>query len=369
MKSRKVLVLVLGLILLVSASFSLVGCSTGEQVVETETDSDADAPETDSDADAPETEGKTDTSQAGSDDIMAADRNGDGKVMIGISVYSAGACSYHSTYEATARKTCEDLGVEFTILDGNCDAVKQNNDIADLIQQNVDGIVCWPLDGETIAAAYKEAYDAGIPIINSNSMCGEEAMKYIVGHSGIDDYDMAYRMGDAMAKVLDKDAIVLGMTGFAGNFTAMQRAQGYTDAMNDNGIEVQEVQPTDDNREKAQSVMEDYLVKYPHIDAVCSANTDTLFGAMNAIKDADLPMGIENDGLILGGVDIFAIAYPAFQEGLIYASCFQDPRLDGEQGVDTLMRYLKGEEIEFYTYFDTPLYTYENRMDCPEPCY
>lgn len=360
MKSKKILVLILGIILLVSASFSLVGCEKAKDTAESPSTQASES------SVAPASQGLEATEGSG---IMAADRNKDGKVMIGISVYSAGACSYHSTYEATARKTCEDLGVEFTILDANCDAVKQNNDIADLIQQNVDGIVCWPLDGETIAAAYKDAYDAGIPIINSNSMCGEEAKKYIVGHSGIDDYDMAYRMGEAMAKVLDKDAIVLGMTGFAGNFTAMQRAQGYTDAMNKAGIEIQEVQPTDDNREKAQSVMEDYLVKYAHIDAVCSANTDTLFGAMNAIKDAGLTMGIENDGMILGGVDIFGIAYPAFQEGLIYASCFQDPRLDGKQGVDTLMSYLKGEKIEFYTYFDTPLYTYDNRMDCPEPCY
>lgn len=291
------------------------------------------------------------------------------KVKLGISVYSASACSYHSTYEATVRERCEELGIEYVILEANSDAVKQNNDIKDLIEMGVDGIVCWPLDGETIASAYKEAHEAGIPIVNSNSMCGKEAAEYIVGHSGIDDYDMAYRMGAAMAEVLDEDAIVVGLMGFAGNYTAMQRSQGYTDAMKEAGIEVVEVQPVDDDREKAQSIMENYLVKYPKIDAVCSANTDTLFGAMNAIKDAGRPIGIENDGMILGGVDIFAIAYPSFQEGLIYATCYQDPRLDGAQGVDTMMKYLAGEEIEFYTYFDTPLYTYDNRMECPEPCY
>lgn len=350
MRRRKLLVLVLALICLVSVSFSMVGCGKTEVAAE-------------------ETE-KAQTDGAAKEEVAKAEPKEDGEtVFLGISVYSAGACSYHSTYEATVRETCEALGLKYVILDADCDAVKQNNDIADLVEMGVDGIVCWPLDGETIAAAYKLAYDAGIPIINSNSMCGEEAAKYIVGHSGIDDYDMAYRMGEAMAKVLDKDAIVVGMMGFAGNYTAMQRSKGYTDAMEAAGIKVQEVQPVDDNREKAQSIMENYLVKYPHIDAVCSANTDTLFGAMNAIKDAGLPMGIENDGMILGGVDIFGIAYPAFLEGLIYATCFQDPMLDGKQGVDTMMKYLAGEKIEFYTYFETPLFTYENRQDCPEPNY
>ena len=65
-----------------------------------------------------------------------------------------------------ARAEC--LGGTVVSLDSNLDVDKQISDIDQLVSQNVDGIVVFPLDAQAVIPAVERARDAGIKTVGVN---------------------------------------------------------------------------------------------------------------------------------------------------------------------------------------------------------
>ena len=65
-----------------------------------------------------------------------------------------------------------------------------------------------------------------------------------------------------------------------------ERIQGFTDVMKDTNIEILDIQYANWNQDEAFSLMQDYLAKYPHIDAVWANDDDMLLGVLEAVKQS-----------------------------------------------------------------------------------
>ena len=100
----------------------------------------------------------------------AADATEDGTAQSG-SAYVIGISplttqhEYYVGYIEGIQKAAREVGVEAIVVDSKWDAEKQESDIRTFIDEEVDAIICSPVDPETIGAVLREAEAAGIAVV------------------------------------------------------------------------------------------------------------------------------------------------------------------------------------------------------------
>ena len=153
------------------------------------------------------------------------------------------------------------------------------------------------------------------------------------------------------------DGEIVQISGQPGYTTAIERPKGFEDRLPEvcPDVELMETQPGDWNREKAQQVMEAFLVKYDDIDGVYAGDDNMGVGALNAAKAAGRPTAS-----IFVGATNFAVGYEAMERGEYWGSIYQSPVDDAEAALQTAIDVLDGKDVPFLNYFDTPKITQDN---------
>lgn len=76
-----------------------------------------------------------------------------------------------------------------------------------------------------------------------------------------------------------------------------ERIQGFTEVIEETNINIMDIQYANWNQDQAFTLMQDYLAKFPHIDAVWANDDDMLLGVIEAVDQA----GREDIRFALGG--------------------------------------------------------------------
>ncbi|MEH6834296.1 MULTISPECIES: sugar ABC transporter substrate-binding protein [Falsihalocynthiibacter] len=286
---------------------------------------------------------------------------------IGITQNNVGVDSYQTTYEKAFIAAAEaNADVEAVVLDAGGDVARQIAQMQDLIQQEVDAIIIWPTNGEAVIPAVREAFKAGIPVIVTNSNIAEAGHEFVKSFSGPDNITQGSRSAELMCEALGGKGRVLQISGQPGYTTAIERAKGFEDRLPEvcPDVELVETQPGDWNREKSQTVMEAFLVKYDDIDGVYAGDDNMGVGAMNAAVAA----GRVGEIAFVGATN-FAVGYEAMARGEYYGSIYQSPVDDAEAALKTALDVLNGKEVPFLNYFDTPKITKANMDEFTKPVF
>ncbi|MEQ8481780.1 MAG: sugar ABC transporter substrate-binding protein [Hoeflea sp.] len=293
------------------------------------------------------------------------------KMTIGITQNNVGVDSYQTTYEKAFIEAAEaNENVEAVVLDAGGDVARQIAQMEDLIQQQVDAIIIWPTNGKAVIPAVRKAQQADIPVIVTNSNIAEEGHQFVKSFSGPDNITQGSRSAEIMCDKFKEmgiadEARVVQISGQPGYTTAIERAQGFEERLPEvcPNVTLVETQPGDWNREKSQTVMEAFLVKYDDIDGVYSGDDNMGVGALNAAKAAG------RDGIIFVGATNFAVGYEAMERGEYWGSIYQSPVDDAKAALKTAIDVLNGEEVPFLNYFDTPKITQENMSEFTKPVF
>ena len=290
----------------------------------------------------------------------------DDTIVIGHTANNVGIDSYQTTHDRVFRETCESMeGVECIQLDPGGDVALQLSQVEDLIQQQVDVIAIWPVNGKALVPGARKAHQAGIPVVIVNSLIDESGYEFVEGFAGPDTYEEGVNAAKAMIEALDGQGNVVELMGLPGYVTAIRRSGGFQDYIADNapGIEILATEPTDWNRAKATTAMENLLVRFgDEIDGVYVADDNIGIGALNAMKEA----GVAGD-IVMTSACMFGEGYDAMEEGFIYGSVYQSPAEDAINAVEMSVAVAKGEEVPFWNYFETPVVTPENMDQFERP--
>lgn len=109
------------------------------------------------------------------------------EVRIGITQNNVGVDSYQTTYEkAFEEAAAANDNVDVVVLDAGGDVARQIGQVRNLIQQQVDAIIIWPTNGQAVIPAIRQAYNAGIPVVVTNSKIADAGLEYIAAFSGPD---------------------------------------------------------------------------------------------------------------------------------------------------------------------------------------
>lgn len=287
-------------------------------------------------------------------------------VRIGITQNNVGVDSYQTTYEkAFIEAAAQNKDVEVVVLDAGGDVARQIAQLQDLVQQKVDVIIIWPTNGQAVVPALRQAKQAGIPVVVTNSKVADAGMDFISAFSGPDNVRQGAYSAEMMCDALNNKGQVVQIMGQPGYTTAMERAKGFEDRLAEKcpDIKILETQPADWNREKAQRVMENFITKYDRIDGVYAGDDNMGIGAMNAAKAA------KRDDIIFIGATNFSVGYDAMERGEYYGSVYQSPVDDARAALQTALDILAGKEVPKLNYFDTPKITRENMKEFERPVF
>lgn len=228
---------------------------------------------------------------------LAMAQDGEKKV-IGVSIPSAthgfmGGLNWH------AQETIKRLGETYPNLEfvlttaGN--ASKQVNDIEDMVAaRNIDALVVLPFESEPLTAPVKSVKEAGKFVTVVDRGLSEEGIEdlYVAG----DNTAFGRVAGEYFRANLESGKKIVILRGIPTTLDN-ERVDAFEKALDGSGIEILDKQHGNWNRDDAFTVMQDYLSKYPEIDAVWAADDDMALGVLEAISAA----GRQDKMWVIGG--------------------------------------------------------------------
>lgn len=220
------------------------------------------------------------------------------KVTIGVSIPSAthgfmGGLNWH------AQDTIKRLGetypnLEFVLATAP-DVGKQVSDIEDMLAtRDIDGLVVLPFESEPLTDPVKQVKAAGKFVTVVDRGLAEEGIEdlYVAG----DNAAFGRVAGEYFRDNLKPGAKIVVLRGIPTTLDN-ERVEAFQAALADSDKEILDMQYANWNRDDAFNVMQDYLAKYPEIDAVWAADDDMAVGVLEAIAQA----GREDQMVVVGG--------------------------------------------------------------------
>jgi ribose transport system substrate-binding protein len=225
--------------------------------------------------------------------ISACGQTADDTQVMGIVMPSAthgftGESIQHA--EAAAKELAESQGFEYMFLTAG-EASAQNNHIDTLLNEDVDVIVLWPMNGDELRSAALKVQDAGIPLVIYDRLITDftPTVEFMGDNTLIGEMSGEY-FNDYFA-----DEIAAGETinilEFKGDLSTVptQRTDGFLSTAADN-FNILQSFTTDWQRDKALSQMETFLTTsspedISSVQAVFTHDDEVVLGVLDAIAN------------------------------------------------------------------------------------
>jgi len=255
--------------------------------------------------------------------------------------------------------------VTLQVEDGGNDVNKQLSEIQNFIASKVDAIVVNPVDTSATAAITKLAADANIPLVyvnrqpaNLDSLPPNQAF---VASNEVDSGTLETKQICKLLKDGGKGsgANVYVIEGELSNQAAVQRTQDVKDVIatpDCNFIKIIDLQTAGWSRDKAQSLMANWLTAGTPYDAVISNNDEMALGAIQAMKAA----GVDTSKAIIGGVDATQDGLASMKAGDLKVTVFQDAAGQGKGALDAALALAGGKKVDRTVFVPFQLVTPDN---------
>ncbi len=271
---------------------------------------------------------------------------------------------------SVTKQQAEERGIDLKFADAQQKQENQIKAIRGFIAQGVDAILVAPVVATGWDEVLTEAKEANIPVILLDR--GIEAPEDLYLTSVASDQVKEGRVAGEwlVGNVGDKTCNVVELQGTVGSSPAINRKQGFEEAIAGHGnITIIRSQTGDFTRSKGKEVMEGFLKAEgggKNICAVYAHNDDMAVGAIQAIKDAGLKPGSD---ILVVSIDAVPDIFSAMAAGEANATVELTPNMAGP-AFDALDAYLNAgtmpakfiiTESKLYTPADNPQGEYEAR--------
>jgi len=260
-------------------------------------------------------------------------------------------------------KTLPDVTLQ--VEDGGNDVNKQLSEIQNFIASKVDAIIVNPVDTSATAAITKLAADANIPLVYVNrqpaNLDSLPANQAFVASNEVDSGTLETKQICKLLKDAGKGsgANVYVIEGELSNQAAVQRTQDVKDVIatpDCSFIKIIDLQTGNWSRDKAQSLMANWITAGTPYDAVISNNDEMALGALQAMKAA----GVDTSKVIIGGVDATQDGLASMKAGDLKVTVFQDAAGQGKGALDAALALAKGDKVDRTVFVPFQLVTPDN---------
>ena len=269
---------------------------------------------------------------------------------VGVCIYKFDD-AFMTTYRNSLQEILESKGYKVTVVDGNNDQAKQNEQINTFITQGVDALIINPVmtsAADTIIATVKSA---GIPtvLINREPTADQMAAYDKLVYVGCDAAQSGTFQGELILETANQgdingDGVInyIMIQGDPENIDAQLRTEYSVKALTDAGKEVKQLNLTrgDWDRNRGQEIAANDLAQFgDQIEVIFCNNDDMAIGALQAIKQAGRTV---NKDIYLVGVDALAAALEEVKNGNMTGTVLNDAVGQATEAVNQMEALLGG---------------------------
>lgn len=264
------------------------------------------------------------------------------------------------------QRDAQAAGFDLIVENADSDVKAQAEHLDSFIAKRVTAIVLNPVDSASGGPSIKKANQAGIPVFTCDTQCVADGIE-IAGHVGTDNFGGGKLAGQAMIEALgdrggkvfivdfDAESCVLRVEGFLEVINAYNadRAEGK--------IEIVGQQNGGGNQDLGFKVTAAAIQADPDMVGLFAINDPSGVGAYTALEQAG-----KTDQVTIVAFDGHKEGKQAIKDGKFFADPIQFPDQMGQQTVEKILKYLKGEEFEKVTLLPTALYRKADADKDPE---
>lgn len=227
--------------------------------------------------------------------------------------------------------------IRFISTDAKGSSSRQAFDFERLANEGADILVTSPRDVLAMTPVVSEMMRRGIPVILlSRRIMSDDFTTFI----GADDREIAREAARYLAKELNGKGRVVMLKGIPTATTAIARAEGFIEEMDNHpGIEIVAQPVANYRRNIAIKEMEKVIAAGIKFDALYAHSDGMVTGARMAMKMA----GIDPKSIKIVGIDYIPEAREAIKKGEQSAS-FTYPTA-GKQGAEAVLKIIRGETV------------------------
>jgi len=249
---------------------------------------------------------------------------------------------WRSANTASVKEAAEVLGVELKFSDAQQKQENQIKAIRSLIAQRVDVIGVAPLTETGWDHVFKEARDAGIPIILVDRRAAVPPDLYVT-LMGSDFLEEGRKAARIVAELTNGQANIVELVGTIDSAPANDRYRGFREILKDYpGMKIIASESGDFTLAQGKEVMEAFLKTHGRdITALYAHNDDMALGAIKAIEEYGLRPGVD---IKIVSVDAARGAFEAMIAGKLNATVECNPLL-GPKFLQLALQVANGETV------------------------
>ena len=246
--------------------------------------------------------------------------------------------------EAGAKAAGDELGVEIVWkgpLKEN-DRAQQIAIVEQFVDEGISGIVLAPLDYAALARPVATAMQKKIPVVIIDSGLKGEPGKDFVSYISTNNRKGGTLGGERLDSLLSGRGKVVLLRYQAGSASTMEREEGFLDAV----ARSKEIEVTVKNRYggatagEAKTVAMNMVDRLREADGIFCVNESSTFGMLLALRQINLAGKVK-----FVGFDTSPPLIEALERGEIDALVAQNPYRMGEEGVKTMVAYIRGSRV------------------------
>ncbi|TXJ43570.1 hypothetical protein EPJ70_10700 [Brachyspira aalborgi] len=225
--------------------------------------------------------------------------------------------------------------ITILIKDASGDAGVEQNLVENLILQGVDGIMLQLVNPETSRAIDDLAKQSNIPILYFNHRPkGLEEGTY--SYVGLNERRVGELQAEAALKVRNSGNAVI-LIGPLGTEAAEDRTKGVKDKIANSNIKILREQSAAWYRDRALTIVENWITSGLNIDFVFSNNDDMAIGAIQGLEASGKVMGTNKGEIMVFGVDATPDGMNLINDGKMYATIKQDTMVQASEALDAMI--------------------------------
>ena len=254
------------------------------------------------------------------------------------------ANEFFSTMETGAQDHHKAHATEYELIaEGIKDELDVNRQVQlveQMVAQGVDAIVIAPADSKALVMACKKALDTGIVVVNIDNKFDADVLadkEIQIPFVGPDNRKGACKVAEYLAQRLAEGDPVAIVEGVPTAINAIQRKQGFEDAVKTAKLTIAASQSGSWEMAKANRVVSAMITEHPDIKAVLCANDSMALGAVSALRAAG-----KLDSVHVVGFDNISAVQELLKKGEILATADQHGDQLAVFGIEYALEMLQG---------------------------
>ncbi len=280
---------------------------------------------------------------------------------IGVSIPAAthgwaGGLNFHAEQtKARLEQAYPDLKV---VLVTAGSASEQANDLEDLVAiHRMDALVILPFESAPLTGPVRNAKRRGVFVTVVDRGLSEPGIQdvYVAGNNA----EMGRVSAEYISERLDGEGKIVVLRGMP-TVIDEQRFDGFMSAIEGSDVEVLDDQYANWNRDDGFTVMQDFLSRFPKIDAVWAQDDDIAIGVIQAVRQARR----QDELFIVGGGGMKDIVRRVMDGNeLTPVDVLYPPSMISTAMELTALKFVSGSPIEGEYILGSPLITQDNAED------